>query len=155
MKQHHLHESSALRLERCERSFRLQLDQIAEEVDKLKTLKIIRLTGPTCSGKTTVANLLIQRLKEKGKNVHLVSIDDFFFDKEILRRLAEQRGEPTIDYESENTLDLDTLSHFVSDFSEKDHCDCPIFDFRLGKRTGYRSIHCQENDIFIFEGRFL
>ncbi len=152
MKNDYLHDSPKQWIEMCERSFHVQLDHIVEKILGIEGLKIIRLTGPTCSGKTTVANLLIRRLDAFGKRVHLVSIDDFFFDKDLLRERAAKRGEHTVDYESVNTLDLEALGQFVSEFSEKDVCHCPCFDFRLGKRTGYRLMDCRPDDIFIFEG---
>ena len=65
----------------CENGFALQLDCVVEKILSVGLIKIITLAGPTCSGKTTAANMIIKRLCRAGKQTHLVSIDDFFFSK--------------------------------------------------------------------------
>lgn len=136
----------------CEEAFRKRLSLVAKKIFEVDHLKIICLTGPTCSGKTTVANLLIQLIEQHAVRAHLISIDDFFYDKEVLHQRKNPNGTDTVDYESVHTLDLDTLSRFVNELAKTEVCHCPHFDFRLGKRTGYREIRCGAEDIFIFEG---
>ncbi len=140
-------------IENCEASFFQQLNRIAEKIREQENIKFIRLTGPTCSGKTTTSHLLIERLKESGKNVHLISIDDFYYDKEVLHRRAKEEGRYTPDYDSVHTIDLEELSRFVEAcVGIGGECQCPIFDFTKGKRTGYRTISCKSQDCFIMEG---
>ncbi len=139
-------------IESCEANFFNQLNQVAEKIREQEDLKFIRLTGPTCSGKTTTSNLLIERLKESGKKVHLISIDDFYYDKELLHRRAEEEGRHTPDYDSVHTIDLAELARFVESCVGSGECLCPVFDFTKGKRTGYRSIVCEKEDCFIMEG---
>ena len=67
---------------RCERAFEARLDDVAKQVVSDKELHIIALSGPTCSGKTICANKLIYELEAAGKNIHLISIDDFFKERE-------------------------------------------------------------------------
>lgn len=136
----------------CETAFSTQLATIARKINEQKNLKFICLTGPTCSGKTTAANLLIQHLRSFGRNVQTISIDDFYFDKEILHQKANEQGRKTPDYDSVQTIDLKTLKTFISDCMGREECLCPIFDFPKGKRTGYRHISCGKEDLFIMEG---
>ena len=42
----------------CESEFQARLLSLADRLLAVPDLKIIRLCGPTCSGKTTLANLL-------------------------------------------------------------------------------------------------
>ena len=139
-------------IDACEDDFSARLNELATQILTSEGARILRLSGPTCSGKTTLANLLKARFKEAGKNLHLISIDDFFYDKEVLHQRKNPNGTDTVDYESVHTLDLDTLSRFVNELAKTEVCHCPHFDFRLGKRTGYREIRCGAKDIFIFEG---
>ena len=60
----------------------------------------------------------------------------------------------SIDYDSIDTIDIEALESFAEEVSDPDTkvVHSPIFDFKQGKRVGYRSIECSENSIFIFEG---
>lgn len=115
-------------------------------------LKLIRLTGPTCSGKTTLANLLRTRFAQEGKHLHLISIDDFYYDKEVLHAREQNGGVGHVDYDSVQTIDLEALKRFTREIFLEDAADCPIFDFVEGKRTGYRRMESRDEDVFLFEG---
>lgn len=136
----------------CEADFSARLDAIADALCQRENLKVIRLAGPTCSGKTTLANLLRTRFAKKGKHLHLISIDDFYYDKEYLHARMGNDGSGKVDYDSIHTIDLHTLRNFVRDIFTKESAECPIFDFIEGKRTGVRCIESRAEDVFVFEG---
>lgn len=139
-------------IERCEENFRRQLNRVVQSVLAQPNLKIICMTGPTCSGKTTVAKLLVSHLNRAGKTVHTISLDDFYYDKSFLHQSAEDSADGRVDYDSVKTINLSALKTFLSEFSGGNCCRCPIYDFPTGKRVGYRTIACRKEDIFIFEG---
>ena len=60
----------------CEREFEEKLMSVSDKVIESQA-KIVLLTGPTCSGKTPMADKLIHDFREIGKDVNIVSIDDF------------------------------------------------------------------------------
>ena len=136
----------------CEARFATRLSEIAEALGGRETLRVCTLTGPTCSGKTTAARMLVSRLAEYGKRMHVVSIDDFYYPTEYLRRISKEKGLDGIDYDSADTIDLVALEDFTEEIFSSSTVHCPIFDFRHGKRTGYRELSVDENDIFLFEG---
>lgn len=136
----------------CEHRFSESLRQTAQSIAAIGDLKLLRLSGPTCSGKTTLANLLCRQLEKRGKRVHLVSIDDFYYDKDVLHEKAQTSAEESPDYDSVDTIDLERLNAFVHDIFTLEQADCPIFDFSLGKRTGERHMESGKEDVFLFEG---
>ena len=77
-------------IDSCEADFEARLNELAAKVLQNKNTRLFRLSGPTCSGKTTMATLLKQRFSAMGKHLHLISIDDFFYDKESLHQRAEK-----------------------------------------------------------------
>ena len=111
--------------------------------------RILRLSGPTCSGKTTAAKMLAERFARFGMQLHSVSLDDFFYNTEHLRARSSGEG---IDYDSEETLDLDELMRFTDMIRNGREALCPIFNFKTGNREGFRTIRSGENDCFLFEG---
>ena len=55
-------------------------------------VRVIRLSGPTCVGKTTAAHKLTEALEAAGRVVHPISIDDFYYGRDVLHRMAEESG---------------------------------------------------------------
>lgn len=137
-------------VEKCDKEFYVRLHALCENIAADKELNIIGLTGPTCSGKTTMANILTEVLEQRGKRVHVISLDDFFFDTVTLNRMSE---DGSIDYDSPDTIDVDTLTECVDAiFRNSGSVTLPKFDFLTGKRTEGETIEPSEDDIFIFEG---
>ena len=139
-------------VEEHEREFERRLDEVAEAVARDHSIKLVALSGPSCSGKTTTANKLIRELRARGRKVHVVSIDDFFYDKERLEEISRKSGDGKIDYDSIKTIDFDALMECVEEIFSDGKTLVPRFDFKLGKRTGYVKYDPDDEDLFIFEG---
>lgn len=139
-------------IKQCEDRFFDKFYAIAEDICKKRHLRIVRLFGPTCSGKTTAAEILVLLFARFNKRAHIVSIDDFFYDRETLERIAKQKGLEGLDYDSPDTIDGEALRCFAKEIFESDEVHCPIFDFNEGRRTGYKAMSVDADDIFIFEG---
>lgn len=138
----------------CEEDFDLRLSLLSKDVIKEKNLRVVTLSGPTCSGKTTLSKKLISDFSKYSKKLNVISIDDFYYDKDRLLEISKRKSSDAIDYDSIDTIDIFSLKIFVEDIFDKrkDVVYCPVFDFNLGKRAGYKEITCTENDIFLFEG---
>ncbi|MBQ8331837.1 MAG: hypothetical protein IJX94_05000 [Clostridia bacterium] len=136
----------------CELDFGRRLDRIAEELCDTRGLRLLRLSGPTCSGKTTGANMLLERFAQRGKHLHPISIDDFYYDKDVLHARAEDQESGNVDYDSVKTIDLGALQRFTEEIFTRDRSHCPVFDFKAGKRISYRLLESGPDDVFIFEG---
>ena len=139
-------------IDSCEADFEHRLNELAAQVLTNQNIRLFRLSGPTCSGKTTFATLLKKRFLESGKHLHLISIDDFFFDKEYLHKRTQSESIEELDYDSAQTIDWKELSRFLREVFEEQESHCPIFSFQEGKRVGYRTVASRENDYFLFEG---
>ena len=139
-------------VETNENDFEKRLDEIAERVASDPGVRLVALSGPSCSGKTTTANKLISELESRGKKVHVVSIDDFFYDKDRLAEISKACGDGKIDYDSIKTIDFDALVECVREIFSDGKTLVPRFDFKLGKRVGYVEYDPDDDDLFIFEG---
>ena len=139
-------------IELCEKRFSEQFFGIAEDICKNRGLRIVRLYGPSCSGKTTAARLLISMFESLGKKAHLVSIDDFFYNREVLEQKSREKGLKRLDYDSPDTIDSEELRRFADELFESNVVHCPTFDFKTGSRVGYKTLSIDKNDIVIFEG---
>jgi uridine kinase len=117
-------------------------------------VKVIRLSGPTCAGKTTTADKLTAVLEAAGRVVYPISIDDFFYGRDVLEAMAESRPDGKLDYDSVAAIDLPALATCVRDLMETGHARIPVFDFVTGYTTEYRDLTVPDGvePIFLFEG---
>lgn len=137
-----------------ELNFENQFSALAKRLSLIPDLKIITLSGPSCSGKTTAANKLVSEFSKYSKRINIISIDDFYYDKHKLHEISRLKGMDRVDYDSADTIDISALHDFSEEIFDKGspQVHCPVFDFKKGVRVGYRTIECTEDDIFVFEG---
>lgn len=138
-------------IKECESDFDKRLDKACSACAAKKP-RIIALSGPTCSGKTTAAGKIVAEFKKKGKDVHVISIDDFFKEQNIDSRASEMAGGAKFDYDSVNAIDFELLSKCTGDILSGRTTALPKYDFTTAKRVKGETIEPKENSIYIFEG---
>lgn len=139
-------------VEQCDAEFEARMDAVVRRIAHTPELRMVGLTGPTCSGKTTAAKKLIQYLGTHGHRVHLVSIDDFYYDKEVLHERAEQNPDVEIDYDSEETIDVGLLEEKAKSLLAGNPTELPRFNFQTGCRERGETVDPEPDDVFLFEG---
>lgn len=126
-----------------------QVMDIANEISLNGKYKVILLAGPSSSGKTTTSNLLREDLAENGYESIVISLDDFFLNRDDTPRLPN--GD--YDYENVTALDLPYLNKFMKDIFEKGEALMPTFNFIKGQReSDLKKIVLKSNTILIVEG---
>ena len=147
--------------ERVVRDFEIDFDRRLEEAAEVicrdvveHGVRIIRLSGPTCAGKTTTAAKLTEVLEAAGCSVHPISLDDFFYDREVLIEKAERSPDKKLDYDSVETINLPAIAKVVNDLMTDGRAEIPVFDFMTGKSTESRTLTVANEDqpVFLFEG---
>lgn len=114
-----------------------------------KGAKIVLLTGPSASGKTTTANKLALALRSLGTAATVISMDNFFKNKADYPRLPDGR----IDFESVETLDIPEFQRALDALVEKGSYMMPRFDFSTGNRAPDRwLLSAEKGSVFIAEG---
>ncbi|MBQ9785258.1 MAG: hypothetical protein IJW29_07135 [Clostridia bacterium] len=136
----------------CEEQLEARMDAAISTLRDVKDLRFCGLTGPTCSGKTTAARKMTEMLEAHGLCVRVISLDDFYYDKEYLHRRAENDPNIEIDYDSEETIDIDLLSDVAARLFAGERTPMPHFNFKSGMREEGELIEPRENDVFLFEG---
>ena len=134
-----------------ELEFERTVKEIIRSVNK-EDVKFLGLTGPTCSGKTTLAHMLIEYMERHGKRLFVVSIDDFFYDRDVLLEKTRVEGNEEIDFDSVNTIDLHAFEDVVEAIERGETCRIPKYDFTTGRCESYHTVKASEYDIFLFEG---
>ncbi len=135
----------------CEHDYESKLDDAVSAIMKRRDVSVLTLSGPTCAGKTTTAKKLISEFSAEGRTVHMISIDDFYYDRSVLLERAAARG-GEIDFDSPTTIDMEALAFATGEILRGDPVDIPKFDFVSGTRVGFHRILPGEKDVYIFEG---
>ncbi len=138
-------------VEAGEAAFSAELNLVTERLLADPTLPAMTLCGPSCSGKTTLCHRLTEAMERAGRRAKLVSVDDFFKDREELNRKAANFG-GKIDYDSADALDLDALGRSIDEIATKGETMLPVYSLHTGRREGYRCLALEDGDLLIFEG---
>ena len=111
--------------------------------------KAVMLAGPSSSGKTTSANRLATQLRVHGKKPILMSLDDYYIDRDKI----EPGPDGKVDLEHINTIDTDLFRSDMAKLLRGEEVELPSFNFKTGRRewNGHKMM-LQPNSVFIVEG---
>lgn len=147
--------SAEMFIRECETDFESQLDaaigEIKNRLSAQPDIRIITLSGPTCSGKTTTAGKLISALGEMGMRIFSVSLDDFFKSVDADLDSYSESNE-LLDLDSVDAIDVEYLRKFISGVFSRERVYLPYFDFHIQTCTGYRAVDSGRYDIILLEG---
>ena len=126
-----------------------KISKIAEEIANRKNVKVVLISGPSSSGKTTFSKRLSVQLMACGIKPYPISMDDYFVDRE--KTPKDANGE--YDFESVNALNIPMLSQDLSDLIAGKEVELPRYNFITGKseKSGTR-LKIDENMILVIEG---
>ena len=134
----------------AEGSFRSALNHTARRVEAYHP-RVITLSGPSCSGKTTTADTVITRLTDGGMRVRQISIDDFYRENTLGRDYTDEEKKEQ-DWETFASIDGDYLRSFISGLLDGKKVERPVYDFARNRRTAFETIDPNDYDVFLFEG---
>ncbi|MBQ8640859.1 MAG: hypothetical protein IJ480_01460 [Clostridia bacterium] len=144
----HTPEEAGRLIRRCEKQFEDSLSTLVEIILQKPENRIITISGPTCSGKTTASAYLCREIVRNGRTAMLFSFDDFFLDRPEEKHL---HCSPP-DYDTVQALDLEALASVMNGLRKNDPVSVPVYDFTAGKRIGYRRHTPVKDEIRIWEG---
>ena len=111
--------------------------------------KAVMLAGPSSSGKTTSANRLSTQLRVHGKKPILMSLDDYYVDRDKI----EPGPDGKVDLEHINTIDTELFGQHLQMLLNGEEVELPFFNFKTGRREwlGHK-LKLTEKSVIIVEG---
>ena len=122
--------------------------QVADMVCQ-RGCKAVMLAGPSSSGKTTSANRLATQLRVHGKKPILMSLDDYYIDRDK----CPVGPDGKVDLEHINTIDTELFGQQLQQLLSGETVQIPSFNFKTGKREWPEHfMHLEESSVIIVEG---
>ncbi len=99
-------------------------------IERLKDLRMVMISGPSSSGKTTTTIKLEEKLIKKGYKFKALNVDHYFFDLELHPK--DEFGD--YDFETPHALDLQLINEHLVKLSNGEEVLIPAYDFKTGTR---------------------
>ena len=131
-----------------ERKFAWVADTIYEAAVS-RGIRMVLISGPSSSGKTTSAKRLGIELGVLGLRPVMISLDDYFVDRE--KTPKDANGD--YDYEALEAIDLELFNDHLRRLIRGESVDIPRYDFITGRRMQHDNpLTLDERSILIIEG---
>ncbi|MBR0597570.1 nucleoside kinase [Sinanaerobacter chloroacetimidivorans] len=125
-----------------------KIAQIADMITKQKK-RIILISGPSSSGKTTFARRLCIQLRVNGLEPLYLGTDDYFVERS--QTPLDENGEPN--FEDITSLDIKLFNDNMNCLLMGEEVDIPTFDFLKGEKVfGRRITRAKKGQPIVIEG---
>ncbi len=170
--QEHIHRSRILDMETvgdlnnaCQNGFATKIINVAEALQEKEIahiaeqiynrsqegcpVKLVLISGPSSSGKTTFSKRLSVQLVTNGIIPYPISLDNYFLPRKETPK--DENGE--YDYESIYALDLELFNKQMQAILRGEEVELPYYNFQTGLRE-YRGqkIQLRDNMVLVMEG---
>lgn len=126
----------------------------AEAADQIfwrrKTSRIVMMSGPSSSGKTSSSLRIAQQCRVLGIVPKVIELDNYFVDRELTP--VDENGEK--DYEALGAMNIELLNDNLNDLLAGKEIVIPKFDFVSGKTIfdEKRKMVLEDGDMLFMEG---
>lgn len=126
-----------------------KISQIADMIAARPGVRLVLISGPSSSGKTTFCKRLSIQLLTCGIKPVPVSLDDYFVDREQTPK--DDKGE--YDYESLYALDIPLLNRQLNALFAGEEVELPRYNFQTGysEKSG-RRLKLASDEVLVVEG---
>jgi len=133
----------------AEASYNEDVEYAVELIRRRKDeLKIVIITGPSSSGKTTTTAKVAERLKRLGMSLVTLNVDNYFFDLEM--HPIDEFGD--YDFETPQALDLQLVNEHLKQLINGEEVLVPYYDFKLGKRhAAHTPMRIEAHDVILID----
>lgn len=125
-----------------------RIGELANNIAK-SNKKLVFISGPSCSGKTTFSHRLKYHLIALGLNTVQISVDNYFVDRE--KSPKDEFG--NYNFETLKSVDIVLFNNDINKLLKGNKVELPTYNFITGKRE-YKNnfIELNDNTILIIEG---
>ncbi len=110
-------------------------------------LRMLWVSGPSSSGKTTTTVKLTQRLERHGLKFLMLNLDDYFW------ALIEHPTDWINDrnFETPEALDIQLLNRHLKELLDGKTIEKPIYSFKEGRRVGSKPVRLEPDHVLLLD----
>lgn len=127
------------------------LDEAARKVlarlNRGDQIRLLWISGPSSSGKTTTTVKLTERLRQHGLRFCTLNLDDYFW------ALIEHPTDWINDrnFETPEALDIQLLNQHLKQLLEGKTVDVPVYSFKEGRRIGSKPVRLERDQVLLLD----
>jgi len=132
-------------------AYETSLDEAAQKVvarlnagDKLRMMWV---SGPSSSGKTTTTVKLTERLKRNGLRFLMLNLDDYFWS--AIEHPTDWLNDRN--YETPEALDIQLLNEHLRALLDGKTVEKPVYSFMEGRRVGTKPVKLEPGQILLLD----
>ncbi len=126
-----------------EAAYRMDIENATDSVlTRQQDIRVVIISGPSSSGKTTTTIKLADRLTRAGLKLVALNVDNYFFDLDLHPK--DEFGD--FDFETPQALDLDLINEHLHKMMNGEEVYIPFYDFKTGRRTADKTRFKLEKD---------
>ena len=110
-------------------------------------LRMMWISGPSSSGKTTTTVKLTQRLEKQGLRFLMLNLDDYFWS--LIEHPTDWINDRN--FETPEALDIQLLNQHLKSLLEGRTIDKPNYSFKEGRRIATKSIRLEKDQILLLD----
>ncbi len=133
----------------CENRYFRSLENVVKRILSFENRCLVMLAGPSSSGKTTTAGIIMELIKAQGRNAIMVSLDDFYKEQSEAPKFED--GSP--DFETVHALNVPQIVDCLHRLIDTGECSMPVFDFiTKSPKQNAKHLKIGADDVVIVEG---
>ncbi len=132
-------------------AYETSLDEAARKVmarlNAGDNLRMMWVSGPSSSGKTTTTVKLTERLQKHGLKFLMLNLDDYFW------ALIEHPSDWINDrnFETPEALDIQLLNRHLRELLEGKTIEKPVYSFKEGRRVSSKPVKLEKGQILLLD----
>ncbi|MBI9049786.1 MAG: hypothetical protein JEZ00_10225 [Anaerolineaceae bacterium] len=132
-----------------ESAYEDQIEQTAQLIlERIDDIRIVIITGPSSSGKTTSTTKIGEHLRKRGYQLITLNVDHYFFD--LSMHPKDEFGD--YDFETPQALDLDLINQHLKQLIAGEEIIMPYYDFKTGTRKPNQTpLQIKKNEIILID----
>jgi len=134
-------------LERYEQSLDEAARKIIARLNARDAIRMMWITGPSSSGKTTTTVKLTRRLEKLGVRFLVLNLDDYFWP------LVEHPTDWINDrnYETPEALDIQLVNEHLRALLGGGTVEKPVYDFKQGRHVGTQRVKLEKDQVLLLD----